>query len=305
MTKSICMTRRDFIRRVGALGAAGMFPLPAIGACQETLPPYLKDEGWQIGCWTRPWAKFDYRVAMDEIAEAGFRYMATTGAKTSTGRVIAPGTSLAEAERVGEEARQRGLTITNAYGGGIALHEGRDPLTKLIDNCAAAGARSVLIAHMGDKNTYDAHCLAIAESCEYAARHKIVIVLKPHGGMTGTGRQLRNALERVNHGHFTLMYDPGNIYYYSDGEIDPVQDVAHVAGLITGVSIKDYQHPRNVALSPGTGQVEFRELMVKLRNGGFHHGPLLVETLAPGDQADTRNEATKARKFVETLVRGI
>lgn len=305
MPSSICMTRREFVRRVGVLGAAGTLPLPAIGACQDTPPPYLQDEGWQIGCWTRPWAKYDYRVAMDAIADAGFKYMATTGAKTSTGRVIAPGTALAEAEQVGEEARQRGLTITNVYGGGLALHQSRDPLIKMIDNCAAAGARSVLMAHLGDESSYEAHCRAVAESCEYAAQHKIVIVLKPHGGMTGTGPQLRSAVEKVDHPYFTLMYDPGNIYYYSDGKIDPVQDVAHVAGLVTGVSVKDYRHPRDVAISPGTGQVDFRKLTARLRDGGFHHGPLLVETLAPGDPAHTLKEAKQARSFVAALVRNL
>jgi sugar phosphate isomerase/epimerase len=98
------------------------------------------------------------------------------------------------------------------------------------------------------------------------------------------------------------MYDPGNIYYYSGGKIDPVEDVAHVDGLVTGVSIKDYKQPREVMISPGTGQVDFVALMVKLRSGGFQHGPLMVETLAPGDQAQTLKEAKQARKFVESLV---
>jgi sugar phosphate isomerase/epimerase len=42
-------------------------------------------------------------------------------------------------------------------------------------------------------------------------------VLKPHGGMTGTGPQIRDAAKRVNRANFTVMYDPGNIYFYSQG----------------------------------------------------------------------------------------
>ncbi len=93
-----------------------------------------------------------------------------------------------------------------------------------------------------------------------------------------------------------------HLYYYSDGQLDPVQDAATVDRLVTGMSVKDYKHPKNVALTPGTGQVDFPALMARLGKGGFTHGPLLVETLAPGNLAHTLQEARKARKFVEQLV---
>ena len=265
-------------------------------------PPYLHDRGWLIGCWTRPWAKEDYRVAMDAVAEAGFKYIALTGAKTKTRRVIAPATTLEECQQVGEEAGKRGLTITNVYGGGIPLHAGGESLRKMIDNCAAAGAWSVMLAHVGNEETFRECCKTVADCCDYAAEKKVVIVLKPHGGTTGTGPQLRRAVELVGHENFTLMYDPGNIFYYSDGQVDPVEDCAAVDGLVTGMSVKDYKHPKQVALTPGTGQVDFPALVSRLRKGGFTHGPLMIETLTPGDPAHTLDEAKAARRFVEELV---
>ena len=81
------LTRREFLGRTLAVGAAGLV-VPRLAAGSATAaPPYLQDRGWQIGCWTRPWAKYDYRVAMDAIAEAGFKYIGLTGAKTNTRRV--------------------------------------------------------------------------------------------------------------------------------------------------------------------------------------------------------------------------
>lgn len=296
------VTRRRFLGRSLVAGAAGLIaPRLAAGSANAAMP-YFKDEGWQIGCWTRPWAKYDYRVAMDAIAEAGFKYIGLTGAKTKTRRVIAPATTIEESKEVGEEARQRGLTITNVYGGGIPLDKGGESLRKMIDNCAAAGGRSVLLAHMGNEETFEVCCKTVAQCCDYAADNRVVIVLKPHGGTTGTGPQLRKAVEQVGHENFTVMYDPGNIYYYSNGEVDPAQDAAKVDGVITGMSVKDYKHPKNVALTPGTGQVDFPKLMARLGKGGFTHGPLIIETLAPGDPAQTLEEAKKARKFVEQLV---
>jgi hypothetical protein len=42
--------------------------------------------------------------------------------------------------------------------------------------------------------------------------------------------------------------------------------------------------------------------MARLKQGGFTGGALVVECLAPGDAAQTLEEAKKARKFVEDLV---
>jgi hypothetical protein len=38
-----------------------------------------------------------------------------------------------------------------------------------------------------------------------------------------------------------------------------------------------------------------------LKQGGFTHGPLVVECLEPGDLAHVNAEAVKARRFLETL----
>jgi sugar phosphate isomerase/epimerase len=84
--------------------------------------------------------------------------------------------------------------------------------------------------------------------------------------------------------------------------IDPAVDCEAVRGLVTGISVKDFRAPKDVALTPGTGQVDFATMMKKLRAGGFTHGPLLIECLAPGDLAATQAEAKKAKRFVERLV---
>jgi sugar phosphate isomerase/epimerase len=193
--------------------------------------------------------------------------------------------------------------ITTVYGGGVPLEKGPDPLRKLIDNCEAAGGWSVLLSNIGTEQTYEACCRTVAEGCDYAAEKRIAVVLKPHGGTTGTGPQLRDAVRRVNRKTFTLMYDPGNIFYYSKGQVDPVTDVRAVAGLVTGMSVKDYLPPDNVALTPGTGQVDFAALFARMRRDGFTHGPLMIEMVKPGNPAQTLQEVRKARDFVEQLVK--
>ncbi len=294
------ITRRAFVGRT-ALATSIVLAASQSKAAVQVAGPYFEDRGWLIGCWTRPWAGHDYRVGFDSIAEAGFRYVALTGAKTRTGRVIGVGTTMEEATQVGEEARKRGLTITTVYGGDVAIEKGPEELRKMLDLCKAAGGWSVLLSKVGDEKSYEASCNSIVQCCDEAASKQIAIVLKPHGGTTGTGPQLRDCIKRVNHKNFTLMYDPGNIFYYSEGKIDPVQDSHSVNGLVTGISIKDYQPPNEVMFTPGTGKVNFSALMKGLRASGFTHGPLMIESLTPGDLPHTLAEAKKAKLFVESL----
>ena len=145
---------------------------------------------------------------------------------------------------------------------------------------------------------------AIADCCDYAAEKKLGLTIKPHGGLNATGPQLRKAVEKVHHKNFTVWYDAGNILYYSDGKLNPVDDAAAVDGLVTGWCIKDYRHPKQVDVTPGEGQVDFRAVFGRLKKGGFTGGPLIVETLSPGDLPQLLAEAKKARRFVETLIHG-
>ena len=295
------LSRRDFLGHSLRLGAAG---LAASCTAASTMASAAGDR-WQIGCYTRPWAKYDYRVALDAIAEAGFKYAGLMTAKSKNNLVISVATTLEEAEQVGREARKRGLKIPSVYGGGIpvdkSLEAGIEGLRKLIDNCAACGAGNLLMGGIGNEKLFKVYYKAIAECCDYAAEKGVGISVKPHGGLNATGPQCRKTIEMINHKNFRIWYDPGNIYYYSDGKLDPVTDAASVDGLVVGMCIKDFKLPKKVDLTPGTGMVDFPAVMARLKQGGFTGGPLVVECLDPGDLEQTLAEAKKARLFLEEL----
>ena len=86
------------------------------------------------------------------------------------------------------------------------------------------------------------------------------LTIKPHGSLVATGPQLRKCVELVGKKNFTIVYDAGNVLFYSDGKVNPVDDAAAVAGLVTGWCIKDFSDKpkKDVALTPGTGKVDFR-----------------------------------------------
>ncbi len=295
------MSRRQFMGHTLAVGA-GTLALGGLAA--QGAPEQGKQ--WQIGCYTRPWADQDYRVALDAIVEAGFRHVGLMTAKGPGNLVLSAATTPEQAVTIAEEVKKRKLTVLSVYGGGIAVNKslqaGIDDLRRLIDNCAACGTRSLLMGGTGDPKLYDAYYKAIAECCDYAAAKGMEIVVKPHGGLNATGPQCRQTVELVGHKNFRIWYDPGNIFYYSDGTLDPVCDAPSVDGLVTGVCVKDYRHPKDVAVTPGTGRVDFPRVLERLRDGGFGPGPLVIECVAAGDAKQSIAQARNAREFLEQLV---
>jgi sugar phosphate isomerase/epimerase len=259
---------------------------------------------WQIGCYTRPWEKHDYRIALDGIAEAGFRYAGLMTSKSGT--VITKDTTPEQARAVAEEAESRGLKIISVYGGNFdvrkSVDEGIAGLRRLIDSSEICGSNNLLLAGIAAPNLVDNYYKVVAECCDYAAGKGVIITVKPHGPLNSTGKECRPLIGKVGHKNFRLWYDPGNIYYYSDGKLSPVDDAAEVDGLVAGMSVKDFRMPKDVNVTPGTGMVDFPRVMARLRKGGFKRGPLVVECLSSGDLGFVNSEASKARHFLEELL---
>ena len=137
-------SRREFLAAVTAAGISGLASRLANGQTTNG-----EEAQWNIGIYTRPWDQFDYRVALDAIAESGYRYVGLMTTNTAGRRLVVDATlSLSEVEKVAEEIRQRALRVCSVYGGDIpvdqSLAAGIESLKRLIDNCVAVGA---VIAH--------------------------------------------------------------------------------------------------------------------------------------------------------------
>lgn len=297
------ISRREFLNQAVAAGVGA----GAMSSLWQTLAwaNQTGDQPYLIGCYTRPWAQYDYRVALDAIAEAGYRYVGLMTTKSASGLVISVSTTPDEAGRIAEEIKKRDLKVVSVYGGDIpvgkSLEAGIEGLRRLIDNCAACGTMNLLMGGIGDPKLYEPYYKAIAECCDYAAEKGMGISVKPHGGLNATGPQCRKTVEFVGHKNFGIWYDPGNIFYYSDGKLNPVDDAPSVDGLVVGMSVKDFKPPKNVDVTPGTGMVDFPAVFARLQAGGFKKGALVVECLDPNDLPHTLAEARKTREFLVKL----
>jgi sugar phosphate isomerase/epimerase len=185
-----------------------------------------------------------------------------------------------------------------------SVEEGVRQLRRLVNNVQACGAAELLLGGTADPQQYDRYYEALRQVCDEAYAKGIGLCLKPHGGLNATGSQCREAIERVDHRNFRLWYDPGNILYYSDGKRQPLEDVLEIDGLVVGMSVKDFQAPKQVEVTPGTGLVNFPALFARMQLGGFRRGLMMVECTAGRDFAEVTKEAQKARRYVESLVQG-
>jgi sugar phosphate isomerase/epimerase len=285
------LSRRQFV--AGVFAAAGA----AVAA------PALAGEParWQIGCYTRPWAAHDYRVALDGIAAAGFEYVGLMTAKsTNKDRlIVSVDTTLEDAAAIGAEVKRRGLKVISLWGGQFPT-DSPAGLKRLIDNSAACGCPHLMLGGTSEK-LQAAYYKIVADSCDYAEAKGVGLSIKPHGGSNASGAQCRKIIDRIGHKNFRIWYDPGNVFFYSEGQLDPVDDAATVDGVVVGMSVKDFRPPKNVELTPGSGKVDFAKVLARLQQGGFTHGPLVVECLAPGDVAHLKTEAVKARELLQRL----
>jgi sugar phosphate isomerase/epimerase len=297
------ISRRSFLVGTTRLGAAGLVASTAESFFAADTVAGRKP-AWQLGCYTRVFDQFDYPVALDAIAEAGFKHVGLMTTKSKQWVMIKTTTPVEEVQAMHQEARKRGLTVLSVYGDfsvGDSPEAGIRALRQLIDHAVICGCPHLMLGGTGDEKIYQLYYKTIAECCDYAAAKGVGLSIKPHGGQNATGPQCRKAIELVGKKNFGLWYDPGNVFYYSDGKLDPVADAATVDGLVVGMSVKDFLPPKEVLVNIGSGKVDFPAVFARLKKGGFTHGPLIVECLARGPLESVKAAATKARQFLEQL----
>src|ERR1035438_2264734 len=76
------ISRRSFVATTAKLGMAGLATArmdTLLGAESQRSDAKVV---WQMGCYTRVFDQFEYPVALDAIAEAGFKYVGLMTTKT-------------------------------------------------------------------------------------------------------------------------------------------------------------------------------------------------------------------------------
>lgn len=306
------LTRRNFLCQSAAATASivALTELPAA----EPKPTKRKPTEFQHACMTLPYSGFPLERALTGIKSAGYRYVAwgvqhreANGENVS---VMAEDASPETAKTLAKRCRDLGLepvimfsTIYPEHPRGLAV------LTQRIKQAAAAEIGQVLtFGHTqgGNRAVWVERFKALGP---IARDHGVLIVVKQHGGSTGTGEACAEIVREVNDPGVLVNYDAGNVMDYLD--LDPIPDIRKCAREVRSFCVKDHRNwPKDQDCGPGFGEIDHYRLLEPVAFTGLKM-PLAYENIfAPLVPRPTTPEeidalARRAREFLETIISGL
>ena len=308
------LSRRSWLQ----MAAAG---LTGAGLAQ-VVPPSTAKAGeeaqrteFQIACMTLPYSSFPLQRALVGIKSAGYQFVALgTSHREVTGGdrvpVLPTDASPNSARQVGQQCRDQGLQPLMMFSTIYPEAEnGLTVLTTRIRQAAAAGIGQVLtFGHTegGDRKVWIERFKKLGP---IARDHGVLIVVKQHGGKTGTGEACAEIVREVNDPGIMVNYDAGNVMDYLD--LDPIPDIVKCADVVRSFCIKDHRNwPEDRDCGPGFGEIDHYRLLHPVAFTG-RKLPLCCENIfAPLVARPSQPEgidalARRAREFLQTVTDGL
>lgn len=313
VTPSPRATRRQALQ-FGATAAAGVALAPLLAGASQAAEPPARTE-FQIACMTLPYSNFPLERALRGIASAGFKYVAwgtshkETGAEKSV-PVMAADAPPEKAKELGQRCRDLGLAPLMMFSGIYPENpKGVEVLTQRARQAAAAGIPQVLTFGHTEGGNRRAWLERFKQLGPVYRDLNVLLVVKQHGGDTGTGAACAEIVREVNDANVWVNYDAGNVMDYLN--VDPLPDIAKCADVVRSFCIKDHRNwPRDEDCGPGLGEIDhYRLLDAVARNGG--QMPLCCENIStpllprPTSPEGVDALARRAREFLETVVAGL
>jgi len=258
-----------------------------------------------LGFFNRPWNTLTVEESLDAIKDTGARHAGLLMAPD--GPCVAWDTPVSKIQELKRALADRGLqlhTVLARVDFSLPVEESISRYKAFIDRAKLLEVPYLLEMGAHDPATYDRYFEIMRGVADHAESNGMTICLKPHGGLSTTGAQCAEAVQRVDHDAFKLWYDPGNIMYYQG--LDPVAEAEHVKGMVVGMCVKDCTRTADgkpsVAVTPGEGEVDFEGVFRVLMEGGFASGPCLVETLGPSEPEAATEAGKQALQYLHTVL---
>jgi sugar phosphate isomerase/epimerase len=299
------LDRRSWLR----VTAAGVASLAARVSRSDEPSSQGKATRFQIACMTLPYARFSLQRALTGLKAAGYRYVALGTTHAENGErvpVLAPDASLDRAKELGRRCRDQGLEPLLIFG---PSPESVEALKQRVRQAAAARIGQVLTMGTTRGNDPKVWVKNFKELAPFAREQGVVIVVKQHGGNTGTGAALAEITREVDDEGVKISFDAGNVMDYLD--IDPVPDLQRCADEVRGFCIKDHRNfPKDQDCGPGFGEIDHYKLLQPVAFTG-RTIPLCCENIfaplvpAPTDAEGIDALARRAREFLEVVTQGL
>jgi len=263
---------------------------------------------------TLPYSQFPLDRALSGIKSAGYRYVAwgTTHAEAAGAEVpvLAPDAPADRAKEIGKKCRDIGLEPLLMF----SLIYPEDPeglgiLRARIRQAAAGGVPQVLtFGHTkgGNRKLWVERFKQLGPE---ARDHGVTIVVKQHGGETGTGASCAEIVREVDDPGIMVNYDAGNVMDYLD--VDPIPDLKSCRDVVHSFCIKDHRNtPRDEDCGPGLGEIDHYKLLGQVASTG-RTIPLCCENIfaplvaRPSNPNQVDALARRAREFLELVIEGL
>jgi sugar phosphate isomerase/epimerase len=300
------ITRRALIGAGAAtLASAAAQTAPAAGATE-----------FQIACMTLAYAAFPFDRAMKGIASAGYKYVGWAprhkGPDGKDVDVLADTAPASAARELAARTRDLGLEPVMFFAV-YYVHEPKalEIFPRRIEQAAAAKVPYILSFGntKGPASDYPIWVKNLKVLGPMARNAGVQIVIKQHGGQTGTGAMCARIVEEVGDEGVKMWYDAGNNRWYSDD--DPMPDLMKCVKHIRGFAIKDARSfPKKTICGPGFGEIDHYKLLAPVSRTGLKM-PLAVETLwepyapRPNSPEGIDALAKRAREYLETVTNGL
>jgi sugar phosphate isomerase/epimerase len=289
--------------------------LGALSALRAAEPPAKKPAEFQIACMTLPYARFPLERALSGIKSAGYRYVAwgTTHVNTPGGKpapVIAADDPPEKANALGQRCRDMGLEPLMMFS--MVYPEAKNGLTVLksrLQQASAAKMPHVLTFGHTKGGNKQLWIERFKELGPIAKDLNVTLVVKQHGGETGTGEACAEITREVNHPNIKVNFDAGNVMDYL--HIDPIADLKKCVDEVRGFCIKDHRMtPKDEDCGPGLGEIDHYKLLQQVAFTGLSM-PLCCENIfapllpRPEQPEGVDMLAKRAREFLELVVAGL
>lgn len=311
--------RRDFLQLSGTALASSV--ACGFATAQEKKSPAKKESvqrnptQFQIACMTLPYSQFPFDRALTGIKSAGYEFVAwgTTHKNAPAGKaepVIAPDTKPQAAKELAVKCRDVGLEPVMMFSGIYPeAPTALEVLTNRIEQAAAAGIPQVLTFGHTQGGNRKLWVERFKQLGPIARDNGVLLVVKQHGGDTGTGTACAEIVREVADEGIKVNYDAGNVMDYLN--VDPIPDLEKCAGEVRSFCIKDHRNfPADQDCGPGFGEIDHYKLLAPVAFTGQTlplcceniFAPLVPRPMQP-EGVDTL--ARRAREFLETVIAGL
>jgi len=300
------LSRRRFLGVSTLTLAAMQLPIRADDA---------KPTDFQIACMTLPYSQFPLARSLKGIKAAGYKYVAwgTSHRETAGGKripVMATGAPLAKAKALGQRCRDLGLSPLMMFSTIYPEHrDGLKILTHRLRQAAAAGIPQVLTFGHTKGGNRKMWLERFKKLGPIARDLGVLLVVKQHGGNTGTGEACAKIIREVNDAGVRVNYDAGNVMDYLN--VDPLPDIRKCADVVHSFCMKDHRNwPRDQDCGPGWGEIDHYRLLHPVAWTG-RKMPLCCENIfKPLVPRPTKVEGVDAlaksvREYLETVIAGL